>query len=159
MSKHIAYLDYLRLLATFGVIAIHVTLSFTHFNTDEIDTRWQVVNITESFIRWSVPIFVMISGVSFLCLKEEVPIKVLYRKYIFRLALVFVCWNMLYFLCAVGAAYLRGDELPPLAKLMEPYGHLWFLPMMIGVYVVMPFLKVIFERSGGGTLCYYGRCM
>lgn len=159
IKQRVEYLDYLRLLATIGVLVIHVALTFTHFSDIVIDDRWYVVNVTESLLRWSVPIFVMISGVSFLCLKRELTLNELWRKYILRLFLAYVCWNSFYFLCSYGAAYVKGVELPEPSRLLVPFGHLWFLPMMIGVYLVMPFLRAINDRLGGGTFYCCGLCI
>lgn len=149
--NRVVYLDYLRLLATIGVVVIHVALSFVVFNKCEINTTWMLVNVVESFVRWSVPIFLMISGVSFLCIKEELSYKTLYKKYILRLLIVYLFWNLFYYMCSCAAAYLRGVPLPDPACLLTPFGHLWFLPMMVGIYMVMPLLRTIQNENRGGV--------
>ena len=49
--------------------------------------EWKVFNFFESIVRWSVPIFVMISGSLFL--GREIPLRKMYSKYIFRMVIFF----------------------------------------------------------------------
>ena len=89
------------------MVIIHVDLSFTHFNNGEIDERWEVVKIVESLVRWRVPIFVMILGVS---------------KYIRRQFMTYICWNLFYYLCAYSTAYLRHGITPDLMDFVYHHG-------------------------------------
>ena len=60
-KQRIEYFDFLRVFATLAVIAIHV--SGQHwYDTDVTSLSWQVFNLTDSSVRWGVPVFVMISG-------------------------------------------------------------------------------------------------
>ena len=59
------YCDYLRLIATFAVVVLHVA-AFNWENTDVNGIEWQTFNFYNSIVRWGVPIFVMISGSLFL---------------------------------------------------------------------------------------------
>ena len=73
--KRKVYCDYLRLVATFAVVFIHVAAS-NWSNVDVNGMQWQVFNIYDSLVRWGVPIFVMISGALFL--NRDVPIQNIY---------------------------------------------------------------------------------
>ena len=64
-SQRVACYDVLRVAATFAVVALH--LSAQHWaDTDIYSTAWQAFNLYDSLVRWTVPVFVMISGVFFL---------------------------------------------------------------------------------------------
>ena len=74
------YCDYLRLIATFAVVVLHVAAS-NWYSTDVNGLEWQSFNFYDSVVRWGVPIFVMISGSLFL--SREISIRKIYSKYIF----------------------------------------------------------------------------
>ena len=64
-KKNILYLDVLRIIATFAVIAIHVVTLY--WNDYDVSTyEWGAFNVFDSISRWAVPIFCMISGYLFL---------------------------------------------------------------------------------------------
>ena len=54
--KRKVYCDYLRLIATFAVVFIHVAAS-NWSNVDVNGIQWQVFNIYDSLVRWGVPNF------------------------------------------------------------------------------------------------------
>lgn len=76
-KTRLAYYDYLRVAAIFGVIMIHVSAqNWQNSNVNSIE--WQFFNIYDSMMRWAVPVFVMISGSLFL--NREYNIKTIYKK-------------------------------------------------------------------------------
>lgn len=132
--KRIVCFDALRVCAMFVIMLLHVASKYWY--TEDISGfRWNVLNAYDCFARWGVPAFVMISGA--LMLRREIPLKTLYSKYILRLAAAYVFWSAVYAL----------PELPNwkgfLIALIEGDYHMWFIPMLIGVYMCIPFLKRI----------------
>ena len=96
-----------------------------------------------SAVTWhAVPVFVMISGSLFL--SREITIKELYRKYIFRIAAAFVFWSAVY---AVRSYLKEGSLFSAWDLFVAGNYHLWFLPMIIGLYMIVPFMKVIAESE------------
>lgn len=138
-SERTAYLDYLRLLALFAVVIVH--LSGQNWNSVGADTAsWQAFNFYGGISRFCVPAFVMISGALFL--GRDIPLRKLYGKYVLRRAVAFVFWTIVY---AVAACILSGNigirDL--LYYSLEGHYHLWFLPMIIGLYILTPLLRQI----------------
>lgn len=64
-KRRTVYFDCLRVLATLGVIIIHVT-SFNWGKVSVSSFDWQVLNFYNGIVRFAVPCFVMISGALFL---------------------------------------------------------------------------------------------
>lgn len=64
-TEHLVNYDYLRVLATFAVILLHVAASKWNY-ADVNGLEWQTYNFYDSIVRWAVPFFVMISGSLFL---------------------------------------------------------------------------------------------
>lgn len=129
-----AYFDYLRVFATFAVIMAH-TAAQNWYAADINGWDWKVFNFYNGIERWCVPIFVMISGALFL--DKDIPVKTIYTKYIFRLFIAFAAWSGFYMLFEEGSV----DTL--LRHLMGGHYHMWFIPMIIGLYMCIPLMKCI----------------
>ena len=140
--KRKVYCDYLRLVATFAVVFIHVAAS-NWSNVDVNGIQWQVFNIYDSLVRWGVPIFVMISGALFL--NRDVPIKNIYSKYVLRMVIAFVSWSLFYAILTTdtfqhGLIYSLKSHI---GTLVTGHYHMWFVLMIIGLYMCIPFMKKI----------------
>lgn len=135
-EKRIVYLDYLRVLATLAVFLLHIS-SQNWKNTDVNTFQWQIFNFTDSISRWCVAVFVMISGALFLGRRHS--IKKIYTKYIFRLVTAALFWGFLY------ALILGSGPREILFHTIEGRYHMWFIPMIIGVYMCIPILQKITE--------------
>ena len=89
-SQRVACYDVLRFAATFAVVALH--LSAQHWaDTDIYSTAWQAFNLYDSLVRWTVPVFVMISGVFFLAGTQS--LRQILRKNVLRIVTAFVFWT------------------------------------------------------------------
>ncbi len=144
-SGRTAYFDYLRVAASFAVVLLHVAgqnWSSTDINTFE----WSVFNIYDGSVRWGVPVFVMISGALFL--NKTLDLKVIFRKYILKMIVVFLFWSTLF---ALWDYYIIGSitTINSLIKrIIVGRLHLWFIPMIIGMYMIIPFLnRIIRDRD------------
>ncbi|WP_164233530.1 acyltransferase [Microbacterium hydrocarbonoxydans] len=145
-------LDVLRVVAIVGVVSIH---TFGALRTSpEIQgtaSWWVAVALNAGFI-WAVPVFVMISGALLLGERphRHGPMD-FYRRRLMRLAPAFVFWQVFYLI--VVRQWLSGLHEGPgaIAALLlrgEPYTHLYFLWLIVGLYIVSPVLRAF--MSGGG---------
>lgn len=132
------YFDYLRVFAAFAVMILHISAQNWH-TTDVNSFEWQVFNFFDSIVRWGVPIFVMISGSLFL--GREIPLSKIYSKYIFRMAISFLVWSVIY------AIFIEGNKTDRLLAIVQGNYHMWFVLMIIGIYMCMPFIKPIVETD------------
>jgi len=112
-------------------------------NVDVNGIQWQVFNIYDSLVRWGVPIFVMISGALFL--NRDVPIKNIYSKYVLRMVIAFVSWSLFYAILTTdtfqhGLIYSLKSHI---GTLVTGHYHMWFVLMIIGLYMCIPFMKKI----------------
>lgn len=139
LSDRTVYFDYLRIFAAFMVVILHV--SAQNFGTDVNGFAWQTFNFFDSIARWSVPVFVMISGALFL--EKEIPIRKLYLKYIFKLAVSFIVWSVVYVLFFYE--YTNGLNL--VKALISGHFHMWFILMLIGLYICVPIIKMLADNE------------
>lgn len=142
-SKRIIYLDMLKVISCIAVVLIHATaVGFTEI--DISSTGWKMSAVFNLISRFAVPVFVMVSGALFLDKDKEVSVKKLYTKNILHLVIIYIVWTFIY---STYNVYNKGLEFNILKILkggiIKSYYHLWFIPMLIGVYVWIPMLKNI----------------
>lgn len=139
-NKRQVYLDVLRVIACLSVVILHVSAQ-NWYTTDVNSFEWNTFNVYNSMVRWTVPVFVMISGALFL--NKDISIEKIIKKYIFRLIIAFVFWDFFY------AFYrkINGGLYNLIDYLLKGYYHMWFIFMIIGVYLSIPFLKLIVKEE------------
>lgn len=135
----VVYLDVLRFIATLGVIFLHV--SATEYESTIFTLTWFISLVGDSLVRWVVPVFVMISGTLFLSPNKEISLNELYKKYIWRLLKVYLFWYLFYVVLFLLVDYYHRREIILTETTFKPALHLWFIPMLIGVYSLIPILK------------------
>lgn len=137
-SQRLYYLDVLRIIATLGVICIHV--SCKEILSDFATYNWYVGVIYDGAFRWTVPIFVMISGALFLNQAKEISTKQIFTKNISRLLFAYLFWLLFYSGLTILQNYIFTKTF---TFHFLPHYHLWFLPMLMGVYLLIPILRKI----------------
>ncbi|MBQ7168879.1 MAG: acyltransferase family protein [Synergistaceae bacterium] len=142
------YFDLLRVFAAFAVMVIHM-VSQNWYTTDVHTSQWQAMNFWDSIVRWSVPVFVMISGALFLSPHKDIPARKLYSKYIFRIFTAFVFWSLVY---ACWTYAENGDAKNACEQFLTGEFHMWFLWIIAGLYMIVPFVRKI---AGSETLTKY----
>ena len=143
-KQRVAYLDYLRLVAILGVITIHVATSLNFYRQDYASLNWQILSFWDGLSRFCVPVFIMISGAVFLNPDFDLSWEKLFKKYLRRIVVSYLIWQLIY----CGWYYFaKGGDLVTVAKfLIGSYDHLWYLPMIAGLYLVTPLLRPLARR-------------
>lgn len=144
MKKRETELDILRLLAMLAVIWVHVGgMESKALPTSDPDCQWLI--FLKSIMTWEIPVYVMISGRFFLDPDREMPFSKI-RKAIGRLVIAFVFWNVIYQLWYIPNGTYSGLNWKGILSqaLIGPY-HFWYLYMIVGLYLITPFLRKIAE--------------
>jgi len=152
--KQTGYLDALRILATFCVVMIHVSAQ-NWYIIDVTSADWQVLNVYDSLVRWAVPAFLMISGVLFI--PRDIEVSVIVKKYCLRLLVAYLGWSFLYMVFSQGIkaavlGFFQSGMEKQFATLIDGPYHLWYLPMIAGIYLCIPFFQALVQRE---KLCRY----
>ena len=136
------HIDLLRIVACFCVVMIHVSAMFWYRLPIE-SAGWQSCNAYDALASFGVPMFVMVSGMLFLGREGEIDVKRLYRGNIFRLVIIYCVWSTLYSMWGLRD-YLGQPDFPWgefwSFSLQGKY-HLWFIPMIMVIYILLPMLK------------------
>ena len=143
-EDRVVFLDWLRVIACFMVMAIHSAEPFylggEAPNITSIASRWDMlwITLTECLCRVCVPLFVMTS--SYLLFPVRRPTGEFFRRRLVRVALPFAVW-------AVAYVWAAGGEWSRLIfNFPDEGGHLWFVPMLVGLYLLMPLLSPWAEK-------------
>lgn len=140
LNNRILYLDCLRIIASVAVMMLHIAAQ-NWYSDDLHSLSWHALNVYNSATRWCVPVFVMISGALFL--PRDVSAKTLYTKYILRLVIAYAAWGVIYSLInpLLGLADFSAGYM--LRTVITGAEHMWFIPMIIGMYMCVPLLRPI----------------
>lgn len=152
-SERLLYPDFLRIIAAFAVVLIHAISNFWYITKPQ-NSEWLYLEIADSLLRFSVPIFVMISGLFMLDPNRPKPLKDLYTKNIFKIFTAYVFWSCIYvvfnfFFSEIYDKYSGITLIKVLIKNIAYGGdyHLWYLPMLLGLYIATPIFRKIVENK------------
>lgn len=147
--------DLLRILAAFSVVMLHVSAQFW-YNTPVTDLRWLTANSYDALSRFGVPVFVMISGALFLPGPQKTDMKRLYAHNILRLLSLFIIWSCLYGLLDCwhyGFQNLTARNI--FQEMLDGRFHLWYLPMQLGIYMLLPILRIWVQNADRKNIQYF----
>lgn len=149
------YYDILRIIACFSVIMLHVSAQFW-YDLPITGKEWIIANAYDAAFRFGVPIFVMISGALFLDKDRKIIIKRLYTHNILRLIVPFVIWSCIYGLWDSRTFQWEIAGWKPYVLEMLAGGyHLWFVPMLAGIYLLVPILKSWLNHASKQEVEYF----
>jgi surface polysaccharide O-acyltransferase-like enzyme len=145
-NKRYIYLEYLRVLAMFSVIMLHITSKACSV-VEEGGIAWQIYNFVRCFSAWGVNVFLMISGTLLLQPAKEYSISKIWKQYILKTAIILLFWSFLYVFIPVVQELSQGESFEQvqwdttIKNFVLGNYHLWYLYMLIGIYVILPLLR------------------
>lgn len=147
----IIWIENARIVSIFAVVLLHVSAIILSENS--IGTEyWWVGNIFSTLSRWCVPVFVMLSGALLLDIKKQENLSRFYSKRLSRILVPILFWSIFFSFWNFLTGYIGGDA-PTYLELLDnllqgtPSRHLWFLYMILGLYLVTPFLRKIIKYT------------
>ncbi len=147
--KRISYLDVLRTIATYFVIALHC-ISAHIVRADIFGTRvWWGCDIINAFARIGVPTFLMISGFLVLSDPRTLNVKFFYKRRFTRILVPFIVWDIIYYISntlQLGSSFSVYEFFSQLLTEGSKY-HLWYIYEIIMLYLFAPFLKRIVDAA------------
>lgn len=103
---------------------------------------WKIANFIDSFVRFCVPVFLMITGA--VLLDKDESMSFFLRKRYKRILIPFIFWNCIYLVIKILLlpkhinvdflliynAFIRGSS-----------HHFWYIYMILGVYLFIPIIR------------------
>ncbi len=144
LSRNVAY-DFIRAVAIMLVILCHATELCYPVAALQGVSENLTFSIGFTLGRLGVPLFLFLTGALVLTkpFNDDPTIVRFYRRNYLTLLITVVCWAGIYYCCA---AFVRGEIC--LAQLIRcvclvdgaPSIAWWYMPMILGLYIVVPFL-------------------
>ncbi|OUM64139.1 hypothetical protein PIROE2DRAFT_9178 [Piromyces sp. E2] len=140
--------DCARIYSMFAIVFLHCSnYGFEIHLIKTKDPNWKIVCIYNSLTRFSVPLFVLLSGTFFLDPSKSFSFKKLIKRNILRLVTAFYFWafvNSLYKNIARsnGPSFFSAEfQKNFIGNFLVGEEYLWFILMIIGCYIISPFLR------------------
>lgn len=147
------WIDWLRVTAIFLVVIVHSTEPFYLGGEGSLiltrtDAFW--VSFFDTFARACVPLFIVAS--SYLQFPLHRPTKGFFIKRFKRVLIPFIVWTIVY-------AFIWGEPVQNFQDLLLNFnysaGHLWFVYMLVGIYLLIPMLSPWAEKVSKKELIFY----
>jgi Uncharacterized protein conserved in bacteria len=150
-------MDLLRVFASVLVVLIHVS-SQNWYGTSIYSADWQAMNIFDSIARPAVPIFLMLSGAFMLAPEKPLTARRILLRYIPRLMGAYVLWSFVYAVYSLTSAFTAFSGLSFISIIkatVDGQYHLWYLPVIILLYILLPVLRPAVAGDDGRRRCEY----
>lgn len=152
-SNRVVWIDWMRVAACFMVMVVHATEPFYlggqgSLILSEAEGFWAAV--FDTVVRCCVPLFIIAS--SYLQFPLHYSAGEFFRRRAVRVLVPFLVWTVIY-------ALYWGEPVENFRNLLLNFnysaGHLWFVYMLVGVYLLMPLLSPWAERVSKRELQVY----
>jgi len=155
MNNRNPNIDTMRVIAAYAVVWLHVSVWVVYGDPSVESSGWWAGNLIDSFTRWSVPLFVMISGALLLSAPPSPSPLDFWLKRLKRLLPAVVFWTLVYFLFRYFLEPPFGwkDALKSLLK-GNAYYHTWYLYMLLGLTFITPYLQRLVAMISRRSLLY-----
>ncbi|WP_413668270.1 acyltransferase [Mucilaginibacter sp. Mucisp86] len=162
LHKHqnINWINNLRLITMFAVVVLH-TASPLLFRVKGVPINdWLAADIYNAVVRFSVPVFVMITGA--LLLQREYELKDFLKKRFGRLIPPFIFWSLIYIGYKLYNEEIElSDNIWLNIKLVlqqlqtGSYYHLWYVYLLMGLYLFIPVISKFVRNATEKEILYF----
>ncbi len=153
------WINHLRITATFAVIFLHVCSPILYLFGKISGENWWTGNIYDSFVRFCVPIFLMISGT--FILPKKYTLKDYFQKRFSRIIYPFVFWSLVY--TVFNYFYFEPQKWNTVEFFTKIYDdfrngasfHLWYIYMLIGIYLILPIFSKWVQNATRNEIVFF----
>ena len=156
VKNRIEWIDFVRAIAILTVLYIHATDGIYIISSDatlNYTLFSRVFDFASLFIgRIGVPFFLMITGYLLLDKSyDDERVRKFWEKNCKKLIIVTVIWAIIYAISLQFITVNTGQVNIREAGTLF-FSHMWYMPMIIGMYLSMPFVSAALERFNSTTI-------
>ena len=155
--KKIQFIVVLRVVATIFVLVNHVTVSTIHL-FGKAASQWEQFTChgINHFARFAVPCFLMITGYLLLDSNRKIDYHKAF-KYAWRMVVILLTVGTLFAMMELYFEERKFDPLLPIQSVWnvlqgKTWKHMWYLYTLIGLYLIIPVFKPVFEKLNTKTI-------
>ncbi len=145
----IGYVDTVRVFAIVMVILLHCICDYSNHSANFGRPLWGITAFINEITRTGVPLFFMISGFLLIDGVDTSNIGDFYKRRLFKVVVPFLIYYVFYycyFRLSNGQGLLDGTFFAQLVNSGSAY-HLWFVYSIVILYLFVPFIKMVVEKS------------
>ena len=155
-NKRVLYFDLLNISACFAVICLHHNGIVHEFSNSRV---WKESLVIEVLFYWAVPIFLMLSGANLMSYRKRYNTIEFLKKRIKKVFIPWIFWSIVVLIYK----QIRGEyqlsnftfkEIVNAILNCKMESIYWFFPVIISIYLFMPFLSVLVEQQYRKSLWY-----
>ena len=150
VNKRNISLDIFRCIAILLVVMVHVSATCVTRSECILSSEFRCGVLFDTISRIGVPFFIMISGALLLNEEKSVSLKNIFER-IKTFAILLLIWNIGYsILYQIIFPTLLGNTISIsqfVEEIIYGHSHLWYLYMMIGLYIITPFLRSFTKKE------------
>ena len=140
IKNRIEYYDNLRVLAIFGIIAIHVFQLWWHGE----QVCGVYIYMFSEIVRYAVPIFLMLSGA--LLLNRDIELGYFLKHKLTRILYPFLFYFILDFILSLFTSRTFSVDI---------FSHSWYFWMIFGVYLSVPIINKFIQHASEREIEYF----
>lgn len=154
-AARLEFADHLRLLAIFGVVLLHISARVL-VKSPAFGALWGWSLFWDAASRWSVPVFVMLSGMFLLPPREE-RYSDFFKRRFGKVLIPFLFWSGVYLSYRQWVLHEKlGFGGFVLGLVQGPaFYHLWFMYVILGLYLITPLLRRFLSALRPADLSYF----
>lgn len=154
-------IEMLRILCALTVVIDHVAITAIHlYESTSTDFDKFIYYSIQHWSHFAVPIFLMISGYLLLNPQKEIGYRKAIMKYAKRMCVVLITVGLLF---ALLESFFNTHSISfqifchAFRCVLEDkgWGHMWYLYMMIGIYLLLPVIKGLYLNLSKNTIKYF----
>lgn len=146
--------DIIRVIALMMIVMVHVSAYMVIYFPDTANAEWAIGNFFNGIARAGVPMFILLSGALLLNEDKSFDTKKFYKRNLMTMVWLTIGWLLAYaafytFLPLLdGKSPVWSDFLLYLISFKgTDYPHLWYMLMVIGMYLMIPVLRLFVKRE------------
>lgn len=155
-KPRILWLDFVRSLAILMVVVVHATENIYHFNIQGISELGNLQKVLAfcgfTFGRLGVPLFLFLTGYLLLARDYDSVDNVIkfWKRKLVPLLTTYACWTLIYELFQIIIYRSKFNFITCLKRLLflenPSMSHMWYMPMIIGMYLTLPLLSIVLRK-------------
>ena len=157
-TKRNHLLDIARIVAVLSVVLIHCSAAFVTGYKPHT-SEFFFGSLFDTVARAGVPLFLMISGSLFLDENKVITLKSVMAKYLINLVVITIVWAAVYsMLYNVLFPLMTGEPISIknfILDMVNGHYHMWYLYMIMGLYIITPFLKKFVCRENTDLVLFF----
>jgi surface polysaccharide O-acyltransferase-like enzyme len=157
VASRLPHADAARALAICLVVILHISAALVDRGYVSGKYNWWAANLVDSIARIAVPLFVLVSGSLLLEPHRDENLLIFFRKRFMKVLIPLLGWSLIYI---VWRIYYEGDSFTLTQAMLAIVEntvayHFWFLYMILGLYLVVPVLRIFTRTASDKDYWYY----